>query len=172
MPQGFLARVNGVTRQLLGLAVSAGSADAGKIVALGADGRLDNSLMPVGIGANTISATASEAIGAGKFVNFHAVGGAINVRLADNSNGRQADGYVKDSVSNAATATVYPLDGVNSALTGLVVGTRYYLGTAGGVIAAPLVETDTANVNKVSQCLGVAQTATELITDDLGFVIL
>ena len=172
MPQGFLARVNGITRQLLGLAVSAGSADAGKIVALGPDGRLDNSLMPVGIGANTISATASEALGAGKFVNFHAVGGAINARLADNSNGRQADGYVKDSVSNAGAATVYPLDGVNSALTGLVVGTRYYLGTAGGVIAAPLVETDTANANKISQCLGVAQTATELITDDLGFVIL
>ena len=94
MPQGFLARVNGATKQLIALAISTGSGDAGKIIALGADGRLDNSLMPVGIGTSTISAVASEAVGAGKFVNYHAVGGALNVRLADNSNGRHADGYV------------------------------------------------------------------------------
>ena len=172
MPQGFLARVNGATKQLIALAISTGSGDAGKIIALGADGRLDNSLMPVGIGTSTISAVASEAVGAGKFVNYHAVGGALNVRLADNSNGRHADGYVKDSVTASGVATVYPLDGVNSSLTGLVVGSRYYLGTAGGVIAAPLVETDVANINKVSQCLGVAQSTTELVTDDLGVVIL
>jgi hypothetical protein len=54
--QGFLARVSGKTKQLFGLAVSAGAADAGKLVATGSDGKLDMSLMPVGIGANTIIA--------------------------------------------------------------------------------------------------------------------
>ena len=54
--QGFLARVSGKTRQLFGLAVSAGAADAGKLVATGSDGRLDTSLMPVGIGANWLGA--------------------------------------------------------------------------------------------------------------------
>lgn len=170
--QGFLARVAGKTRQMFGLVVSAGAADAGKLVATGSDGRLDPSLLPAGIGANTTIAPASEAIGAGKFVNFHANAGALNVRLADNSNGRQADGFVKDAVASAGSATVYPLDTTNSALTGLTPGSRYWLGTAGGVITAALDPTDTANASKVCQELGTAKSATELVTDDLGYVTL
>lgn len=170
--QGFLARVAGKTKQIFAIATSAGAADAGKVGALGPDGRWDMSLMPVGIGANTIIVPASEAIGAGKFVNFHANAGAMNVRLADNSNGRQADGYVKDAVASAANATVYPLDSTNAALTGLTPGSRYWLGTAGGVLAAALDPTDVANVGKVCQELGTAKSATELVTDDLGYVVL
>ncbi|MDR3066365.1 MAG: hypothetical protein LBV05_12800 [Comamonas sp.] len=170
--QGFLARVAGKTKQLFGVAASAGAADAGKIAALGPDGRFDQSLMPAGIGASTIVAPASEAIGAGKFVNFHANGGAMSVRLADNSNGRQADGYVKDAVASAANATVYPLDSTNAALTGLTPGGRYWLGTAGGVINTPLDAADAANAGRICQELGTAKSATELVTDDLGYVTL
>lgn len=170
--QGFLARVAGVSKQLFGVAVSAGAADGGKIAALGPDGRFDQSMMPTGIGADTTQAPATEALGAGTFVNFHAAAGVLSVRLADNSNGRQADGYVKDAVAISATATVYPLDSANAGMTGLTPGSRYWLGTAGGVIAVPLDETDTANANKISQCLGVAKSATELVTDDQGYVVL
>lgn len=170
--QGFLARVAGKTKQVFGLAQSTGVADAGKLVSTDSSGKLDMSLMPVGIGANTIIAAASEAIGAGKFVNFYSNAGALGVRLADNSNGRQADGYVKDAVANAAQATVYPLDTTNTALTGLAPGSRYWLGTAGGVIVAALDPADTANTGKLCQELGVAKSATELVTDDLGYVVL
>lgn len=170
--QGFLARVAGKTKQIFGLSVSAGAADAGKLVATDSSGKLDVSLMPIGIGANTTICPASEAIGAGKFVNFHSNAGAMNVRLADNSNGRQADGYVKDAVANAAQATVYQLDTTNTALTGLTPGSRYWLGTAGGVIPTALDPTDTANAGKLCQELGVAKSATELVTDDLGSVVL
>ncbi len=172
MAQGFLARVAGKTKQIFALVTSAGAADAGKIPALGDDGRLHSSMMPLGIGASTVQATASEAIGAGKFVNFHDNAGTFSMRLADNSNGRQADGYVIEAVLNAAIGTVYPLDGTNAELTGLTVGTRYYLGTAGGVTDTPLDETDAGNANKVSQYLGVALSATELVTDDQGYVVL
>jgi len=172
MAQGFLSSVTGLTKQLYALVTSAGAADAGKIVATGSDGRLDNSLMPLGIGAATTQATASESMGAGVFVNFHDVGGVFSARLADNSNGRYADGFVKESFAADATATVYPVDGTNSELTGLTVSARYWLGTAGAVTATPLDATDVANVNKVSQYLGVAKSATELVTDDRGFVIL
>lgn len=170
--QGFLARVAGKTKQIFGIATSAGAADAGKMVATDTDGRLNMSLMPVGIGSNSTSCPASEAIGAGKFINFHSNAGALNVRLADNSNGRQADGYVKDAVASAGTATVYPLDSTNSALTGLTPGGRYWLGTAGGVIAAALDPADTANTGKICQEIGSAKSATELVTDDLGYVVL
>ena len=170
--QGFLARLGGKTKQIIATVVSAGAADAGKIGALGADGRWDMSTMPLGIGANTTQAAASEAIDAGKFINFWNNAGVFSMRLADNSNGRQADGFVNSAVASGAVGTAYPLDGTNSNLTGLTVGARYWLGTAGGVIAAPLDEADAGNVNKVSQGLGVAKSATELVTDDEGYVIL
>lgn len=92
--------------------------------------------------------------------------------MADNSNGRAADGYVLDAVLLAADATVYPLDGTNSELTSLTPGSEYFLGVAGGVTLTPLDETDVANANKVSQYLGKAKSATELITSDDGYVIL
>lgn len=172
MTQAFLARVAGRTRQIFALVASAGAADAGKIPALGLDGRLDNSVMPVGIGANTTPAEASETVGAGKFVQFHEASGEFSVRLADNSNGRHADGFVLEEFTVGTVATVYPLDGVNAELTGLSPGVRYWLGTAGGVTATPLDETDVANATKISQYLGVAKSATELVTDDDGYVVL
>lgn len=172
MTQGFLARVAGKTRQIFGIDVSAGAADAGKIPAFGPDGRLHLSMMPVGIGAQTTQATASEAIGAGKFVNFFDNGGTFSMRLADNSNGRAADGFVTEAVASAAVGSVYPLDGTNASLTGLTVGTHYWLGTAGGVVATPLDEADAGNVNKISQYLGVAKSTTELVTNDDGYVVL
>ena len=172
MVQGFLARVAGKTKQLLAVIVSVGAGDAGKIVGLGSDGRLDASVMPVGIGADTTQAVASEALGAGKYVQYHNNAGVFSARLADNSNGRQADGFVLAAVASAATATVYPLDGTNAQQTGLTIGSRYWLGTAGGVTDTPLDETDVANANKISQYLGVAKSATELVTDDDGYVVL
>lgn len=172
MPQGFLARVAGKTKQIFAILTSAGAGDSGKIPALDAAGRLDNSFMPLGIGAATDEAIASEALGAGKFVNFFSNAGVFSARLADNSNGRQAHGFVNTAYAASATATVYPIDGANANLTGLTIGTEYWLGTAGGVTATALDPTDVANVNKVCQYLGVAKSATELVTDDQGSVTL
>lgn len=162
MAQGFLARVNGITKQLFGLVVSAGAGDAGKIVALGDDGKLDDSVMPTGIGANTISASAVEECVAGKFVNLHYASGSLKMRLADSSNNRPAHGYVKTTVANAATGAVYRLNTVNSNLSALTAGSNYWLSTAGGVTATPLdPETDTG---ELCQYLGVASSTTEIIT--------
>jgi len=172
MAQRFLARVSGKTKQVEAAATSAGAADAGKIPALDSSGRLDASMMPAGLGADTQILVASEALSAGNHVNIWSDGGTAKVRLADNSNGRPADGYVLAAVAPAANATVYPLDGTNSELAGLTPGAEYWLGTAGGVTATPLDETDAANANKISQYLGKAKSATELVTTDDGHVIL
>lgn len=170
--QRFLSRQVGKTKAVVALTSSAGAADAGKIIAAGSDGRLDESFMPIGIGANTTAAVASEAIAAGKFVNLWNDNGVLKVRLADNSNGRNADGYLIAAVANDAVATVYPLDGVNANLTGLNVGGSYWLGTAGGVIATPLDSTDDDNINKIDQFLGKAKSETELITTDDSYITL
>lgn len=166
MAQRFLTLANGVRKLVQAITSSAGAGDAGKIPALDGAGRLSESFMPLGVGADTVSATASEALAAGKFVNFWDNAGTFSARLADNSNGRAAHGFVADAVDSAAVATVYPLDGINAELTGLTIGANYWLGTAGGVTATPLDESDVANANKVSQWLGVAKSATELVTTD------
>lgn len=125
---------------------------------------------PVGVQVNILPA--SEALDAGDFVNIFDDAGTAKVRKADNSNGRSADGFVTAAVTGAADATVHPLDGVNAAMTALSPGKEYWLGTAGDVIETPLDETDPLNANKISQQLGKALSATELRTDDYGYVIL
>lgn len=172
MAQKFLVRVAGETRQATALAASAGAADAGKIPALDSAGRLDMSMMPAGIGTDTAIIPAFEALSAGVFVNLFNNSGEMNARLADNSNGRPADGFVLEAVAADADATVYPLDGTNYGLSGLTGGNRYWLGTAGGVISAPLDETDEANAGKISQYLGKARSVSELISTDDGYVVL
>lgn len=170
--KSFLALIAGIPERVFGVQTSAGAANAGDIPALSDNGRFDLSLMPAGLGANTTIAPAAELISAGKFVQFFDDGGTFSVRLADNSNNRPADGFVLVEAALGASATVYPLDSTNSALSGLVVGTRYWLGTAGNALAAPLDEADAGSVGKVSQYLGVAKSATELVTDDRGYVVL
>ncbi len=92
--------------------------------------------------------------------------------MADNSNARPAHGFVRESIAADAEGAGYPLDSVNDALTGLTVGTNYYLGTAGGVIAVPLAAADAGNTGKIDQKLGMAKSATELVTDDYDYVVL
>lgn len=172
MAQKFLVREGGKTKQKEATTTSAGAADAGKLPALNSAGKLDETLLPNGVGAATQIIPASEALSAGVFVNIWSDAGAAKVRLADNSNGRPADGYVLTAVSPAANATVYPLDGTNSELSALTPGAEYWLGTAGAVTDTPLDENNVANANKISQYIGKAKSATELITTDDGYVVL
>lgn len=172
MAQKFLVRESGKTKQKGALTVSTGATDAGKMFVPGADGKWDMSLMPNGVGAATQIIPASENLSAGAFLNIFSDSGVAKVRLADNSNGRPADGYVLVAVTAPNNATVYPLDGTNSQLSRLTPGAEYWLGTAGGVTDTPLDESDAANANKISQYLGKAKSATELITTDDGYVVL
>lgn len=171
MVDKVLRRVAGRTEQYTPVQQSAGAADAGKIPALNAEGKLDPSMYDAGAGEQTLPVPTSEALGAGKFVNLWNDAGTLKARLADNSNNRPADGFVKDAVSLAATATVYPLDAVNPSLTGLTVGADYYLGTAGGVIT-PALDATSAPAGSIDQKLGKAKSATELVTDDYDYVVL
>ena len=67
----FLQLVNGVPTGKAAIQASAGAGDAGKIPALDSQGRMDQSMMPVGIAPETDTATASEALSAGDFVNLY-----------------------------------------------------------------------------------------------------
>jgi hypothetical protein len=166
-----LRRLNGQTVQYTPIVASAGAADSGKLVALGPDGKLDSSTYNAGSGVSTRPIVASEAIGAGKFVNEYLNAGALNIRLADNSNNRPAHGFVIAAVASAGTGAVYDMDAVNSGLTGLTIGSDYYLGTAGSAIVTP-VDATTAATGTIDQKLGKALSATELKTQDFDYVVI
>lgn len=129
---------------------SAGAGDSGKIVALDVSGRLDSTVMPTGIGAQTIALPASEALTAGNLINIWTDTGTIKARKADASNARRAHGFVIAGVSSGATATVY-LDGTITGLSSLTGGTIYYLGTNGAVTA-----TAPSTATHISQEIGPA----------------
>ena len=157
----FLTLIGNKISEFAGLVTSAGAGDAGKIPALDSTGRLDSSMMPVGIGADIKNITASEALTAGDFVNIYNNAGTANCRKASAADGtKPAHGYVLNNVLSAGTATVY-FSGPNTAITGATPGTIYVLSasTPGGFVAQ--ASAPAANGN-VLQVLGVATAATEI----------
>jgi len=161
MADRYVALVGGKRSLVEGTVSSTGVAEAGDVVALDATGKLDPSLLPTGAGPDTAAIVVSDAAGlsAGDYVNIFDDTGAA-VRLADNSNGRPAHGFVLSAFADAATALVY-FEGPNTALAGLTVGARQYLDTAGATTETPVAVTS----GDIHQFLGVAISATAINTD-------
>lgn len=126
----FLRLVNGVFTEIFGVQTSAGAANAGDVVSLDETGRIDGSMMPVGIGADTASIPASETLAAGDFVNIWNSSGA-KARKADATvAGKEAHGFVLAAVTSGANATVY-FEGTNTQVTGQTPGAVFLQTTAG-----------------------------------------
>ena len=153
----FLTVSNGQKTLDTGISTSAGVGDANKLVATNSSGKLDTTLMPAGLGVDTVTATASEAISAGDFVNLYNNSGTLTARKADNSNSRDAKGFTLAAISNAATGTIY-LSGQNTSVTALTPGTNYYLSTSGGVTA-----TAPSTSGTIIQLLGYTLSSTNLL---------
>lgn len=151
----FLRFVNNVLTEVFGVQASAGAANAGDIVALDDSGRIDNSMMPVGIGADTATITASENLAAGDWVNVWDSAGSFRVRKADATTaGKEAHGFVLSAVTSGNPATVY-FEGTNTQVTGQTPGNVFLQTTAGaGGSTVP-----GASGNVVQQ-IGVAVSAT------------
>lgn len=127
----YLKNNAGVITEEAAVQASAGAGDAGKIIALDTAGKIDNSMMPVGIGADTAVLVASEALSAGSFVNVWNDAGTAKVRKADATTaGKEAHGFVLSAVSLSANATVY-FEGTNTGVTGQTGGKVFLATTAG-----------------------------------------
>ncbi len=160
--KSFLRLVAGKIKAIQAVVTSAGVANDGDIVALDAAGRLDPSVMPVGVGPDVTNLPSFENLTSGDYVNIFDDSGTVKARKADNSNGRAAHGYIKDTVVAPAAVNVF-YEGANANLAGLTKGARIYLGVTGGIIEAPLVPITDAG--KIHQFLGVAISPTEVNTD-------
>jgi hypothetical protein len=161
--QKFLQNVSGKIKEIFASVTSTPNA----IVAMDATGRVDISVLPVGVGSETITAVASEAITAGAFVNYYSNAGVLNVRNADaTANAKPANGFVLASVAAAATATIYLASQTNNAVTGLVIGSDYYLSTTPGAGTA----TAPSATGNIVQPLGRADKVTEIVFVPLSTV--
>lgn len=147
-----------------GLSVSAGVADANKIVETNGAGVIDITLLPTGI-ANVSTFPASEALLAGAYVNIYDSGaGVMKVRNADASTyAKKAHGFVLAAVANAATATVY-FEGQNTSLSALVAA-DYYLSDLVPGAALPDTGVLPTTAGHIIQKLGVGIGATTIETD-------
>lgn len=157
MADKYLRNNAGVITELEATVTSAGAGNAGDIVALDGTGRLDNSVMPVGIAADTASIPASENLTAGDFVNVWNDAGTTKVRKADaTSTGKFAHGFVLASVTAPANATVY-FEGTNTQVTSVTGGRLYLATTAGGWTA-----TAPSSAGNVVQAVGVGTSSTTI----------
>ena len=150
----FLRLVNGVLTEIFGVQTSAGAGNAGDLVSLDNSGRIDNSMMPVGIGADTATISASETLAAGDWVNVWNNSGA-KVRKADATTaGKEVHGFVLSAVTSGNPAAVY-FEGTNTQVTGQTPGPVYLQTTAGtGGATIPGAS------GNVVQSIGVAVSAT------------
>lgn len=155
----YIALVSGKLKEVIATVVSTGVSEANKIVALDSTGKLDVSVMPSGVSAEVIVVATSENLTAGQFVNLYDNGGTITARKADaTTNAKPAHGFVLDSTTSPANATVYFESQQNSALTSLTVGADYYLSTTpGGVTSTP-----PSSAGNIVQYIGRATSATNL----------
>lgn len=147
--------VSGLLTERFSKQTSAGAGDAGEIPALDASGRLDASMMPTGVAADTQIVTASEALAAGDVVNIWNSSGA-KVRKADASvSGKEAHGFVIASVLISGSATVYFI-GTNAQVTGLTPGVQYLSATTPGLVSA----SPPTGTGQIVQRIGFATSAT------------
>lgn len=163
----YLNLTAGVITQELALQASAGAADAGKVPRLDSAGLLPVSMLPVGVGAETITVTTSEALTAGALVNIWNSTG-LKARNADNSAaGKEAVGFVLAGFASGAVATVYLPSQTNTSATGRTIGAKQFLGAGGA-----MVETPPTTTGAVVQQVGFAYAATGVLFQPLQAITL
>jgi len=168
MADKYIYNNSGTLTEKEGTVSSTGVSEAGKVVALDTDGKLNESVMPTGVAADTLSITASEALSAGDLVNIYDNTGVTNVRKADAATNKEAHGFVKSAVNSGNDAFVY-FDGSISGFTGLTPGAKQYLsGTTAGQVTA----TAPTTASYIVQAVGWATSPTTISFEPQDKIVL
>jgi hypothetical protein len=154
----YLDLVTGRPARQTPVTTSAGAADAAKIIQTNAAGQVDITLLPSGIGPDSVTVLTSAALTAGMQVNIFNNAGTANVRPAiATSLSTEYHGYVTAAFASGVQATVF-FDDNNTAVTALTPGVQYLSATtAGGVSITP-----PSTAGQIVQRVGVATSATSL----------
>ena len=162
--QKFIAIIANKLKEIAGLQISAGAADANKLISTNSVGVIDVTLLPPGIGAEVVNAPTTENIAAGDFVNLYQNSGVISLRKADAStNTKPVNGFVIANSTYPANATMYILGTANNFRTGLTIGNEYVLSKTvpGGVTD---ISTFVGTAGNILQPIGKAISATSMLT--------
>jgi len=146
--------------------LSAGAGDAGRIVALNAQGEIDSSMLPE-IGSAAV--VAGEDLAAWDVVEVYNDAGTPKARKSSAASGtpRSAVAFTKTAILTGVTGKVY-FEGVLSGQVGLTPGARQYLSeTFGAITATPIV-----GAAKLHQFIGKAISATEVDFDPDDVIVL
>ena len=151
----FLDIIAGVPKRIYAILHSTGAPDADKLIRLDSQGRLSDTVMPVGIVADTEAVAASETLAANDLVQIFDSGSGIPAaRKADATaiNKFQAVGFVKDNFNVAETALVY-FEGRITGLSGLTPGLNHYLSETPGQSTTIAPSTPEAIVQRIGQAV-------------------
>lgn len=150
---------SGFVQEAQPITTSAGAGDASKVAQTDSSGRFDQSLMPVGVVPDVYNANASGAITAGDLC--YVTAGGLIARASAAVAGNPSIGFSLTSVTTGNPAVLY-FSGRDTAVSGLTVGSRYYLSdsTPGGITL-----TSVTGSGKLHQYVGTAITTTSLIYD-------
>lgn len=115
-------------------------------------------------------ALASEAITYGAAVNLHPSGGVLKIRNANATNNtKPCFGFCTaiGGIASGATGEVILFSGLLTGVSGLTIGTRYFLSTTNGLITA----TDPVVAGAIGQAVGIAVDTTALLFQiDLNWI--
>lgn len=164
----FLKYVSGKLQEVFAIVTSAGAGDAGKMIKLNSGGKLDITLLPTGVGADTQSVASSENLSSGDLVNVYDNSGTLNVRKADGTDPtKRANGFVLAAVTAPAAVTVY-FEGINDQVSDLTPGADLYLSAAA---AGGVVETAPSADGNIAQHVGHAISATSMYFSPTGVAV-
>lgn len=153
--------------------ISQGAADAGKIPALGPNGKLDESMLPVIEAEIDVDSTFVEVIlfedaAGGSFINIFEEDDVVYGRLASALENKAADGFIKSTYVTGQTAKVY-VGGKNEYLVGLIPSKYYFLSDVPGQVVSELPPFDSQP--RLIQKLGKAVSETTMTFDPMRYVI-
>lgn len=152
----YIKNLNGTLTEQAGTQVG-GSGNENKIPALDSTGRLDATMMPVGVVPEVVDLPTSDNLTAGDFVNIYNNAGTATARKADATTaGKECYGFVLAATTAPATAKVYT-EGVNTQVTGATPGLVFLSTTAGG-----FTSTAPSSAGNSVQRIGVATSATTI----------
>ena len=150
----FIDLVNGIPKRIYAILHSTGVPDANKLIRLDDTGSLSNTVLPVGIVADTEAVVTSETLVANDLVQIFDDVGTPKARKADATaiNKFQAVGFVVDNFNVAETALVY-FEGRITGLSGLLAGTNMYLSETPGQATSTAPSTPEAIVQRIGQAV-------------------
>ena len=146
---------NGNIIELLPKDQSQGATDAGEIVALNTEGKIDPSMLPEEALGETIKCTAGEALSKGDLVYLYNDDGTVKCRKAKaNDIDTIADGFVKKDYNDGDTEVSVYFEGelVRDDMT-FTVGAAYFLSNSN---AGQVTDTAPSGVGVVIQRIGAA----------------